>query len=359
MLYYTHITQLLTELLYKHDCVIVPNFGGFITRSYSAGFSKGNDLLYPPSKHIIFNKNLTHNDGLLVSAVALKNNYSINEATKQVTDYTDYLQSVLLAKKRFEFDNIGLIYIDGENNLRFEPKVDVNFLIHSFGLEPVIAKELEIQPEKAIVSKPFEDRKIVTESTSIKKRSYAKMATLAIGIPLTVGFLFFAALTSQYSPLSESSLNPFYKPEKTYQPIIYKTGLSEAVKQSSSNSLIVDANGYTSFKLSENGPSIVANINDTATLKDATIVENKTKVKRSSNSFDGTYQVVMGCFGVENNAKKLVKELELKNIGAGISGINSKGLHVVSCGGFNTKEEAADMLANVKSQFPNAWIMTK
>ncbi|MBK6983571.1 MAG: hypothetical protein IPH32_01865 [Bacteroidetes bacterium] len=223
MLHYTQITHLIAELLFKHDCVIVPNFGGFVARNYNSNFSKGSNVLYPQSKHILFNKNLVHNDGLLISAFMQKNNMALTDATKQIEDYRDYVQSLLSVKKRFELDNIGLLYIDAENSLRFEAKTDVNFLLESFGFEPVIANELVIEPEKQISVKPFEDRKIVVETIISKKKSYAKIATLAIGVPVTLAFLLFAAYSKPMKPLLESSFNPFYTPEKTYTPNTSKT----------------------------------------------------------------------------------------------------------------------------------------
>lgn len=360
MLHYNQITHLIAELLFKHDCVIVPNFGGFVARNYNSNFSKGSNLLYPQSKHVLFNKNLIHNDGLLISALMQKNNMPLVDATKQIEDYKDYVQSLLAAKKRFELDNIGLLYIDAENCLRFEAKTDVNFLLESFGFEPVIANELVIEPEKAINIKQFEDRKIVVETIVPKKRSYAKIATLAIGVPVTLAFLLFAAYSKPMKPLLESSFNPFYTPEKTYKPSNTKTDKAVFIHELEKPSLLVDANGFATFKLSESGNVLVASINDSIAKTDKTAVSKPLYVSSKNNrSFDGKYQVVVGCFGVEENAEKLVKELGQKNVSAGISGVNSKGLHVVSCGGFETKDEAANLLSSIKSEFPNAWVMSK
>src|SRR6202008_1782210 len=102
MLQFTQITTLISELLYKHDCVIVPGFGGFVARGYNSSFSKGNNLLYPQTKHVLFNRNLVHNDGLLVSALMEKAGLNYNEAEKLIGDYKDYIQSLLSVKKRFE-----------------------------------------------------------------------------------------------------------------------------------------------------------------------------------------------------------------------------------------------------------------
>ncbi len=360
MLHFNQITDLIAELLFRHDCVIVPEFGGFVARNYNSSFSKGNNLLYPQSKHILFNKNLIHNDGLLISALSQKKEMPISDAAKQIEDYKEYIQSLLSAKKRFELTNIGLLYIDTENNLRFEAKTDVNFLLESFGFEPVTANELVIEPEKQIKITQFEDRKIDREVILPKKKSYAKIATLAIGVPVTLAFLLLAAYSKPMKPILQSSFNPFYTPEKTYTPKKFTNHKADFIHVAEKQPLLVDANGFATFKLSENGNVLVASINDSAVRTDkTTVVKTSYGVSKTNNSFNGKYQVVVGCFGVEENANKLVNELRSKNINAGISGVNHKGLHVVSCGGFNDKEAASSLLSSVRADFPNAWVMAK
>ncbi len=359
MLHYNQITDLIAELLFKHDCVIVPNFGGFVARNYSSGFNKGNNLLYPQTKQVLFNKNLVHNDGLLISALMQKNNIQVADATKRVEDYKDYIQSLLSIKKRFELTNVGLLYIDSENSLRFEAKTDVNFLLESFGFEPVIANELVIEVEKPIAVKAFEDRKVTIETIQPKKRSYAKIATLAVGLPVTLAFLLFAAYSKPMKPLLQSSFNPFYTPEKTYIPTKVKNNKAFIIEDIKKTPLLVDANGYAAFKLSDNGNVLVASVDSIAKTDKTTVVKPVYAVSSHKMTFDGKFQVVVGCFGVEENAIKLIKELQSKHINAGISGVNSKGLHVVSCGGFNTKEDATNLLSSVRENFPNAWVMSK
>ena len=214
-------------------------------------------------------------------------------------------------------------------------------------------------PQPQISVKQFEDRKIVVETIISKKRSYAKIATLAIGIPVTLAFLLFAAYSKPMKPLLESSFNPFYTPEKTYTPNTLKTNKAIFIPTVQKPPLLVDANGFATFKLSESGNMLVASINDSVAKTDKTTVIKPLYVSTNKSSFDGKYQVVVGCFGVEKNAEKLVKELEHKNVSAGIRGVNSRGLHVVSCGGFNSKEEATNLLLSVKTEFPNAWVMSK
>lgn len=359
MLQYNQITQLISELLYKHDCVIVPNFGGFVARHHSAHFSKGNSVLHPPTKQLLFNKNLVHQDGLLVSALMEKSAITFNDAVNELNDYKDYIQSLLVAKKRFELQNIGLLYIDAENSLRFEPKADVNFLLEAFGFEPVVSNELVIEVEKPIVTKQFEDRKAIVVAPEKQKRSYAKIATLAIGLPATLAFLLFAAYSKPMKPLLQSSLNPFYTPEKTYTPGKDHARKAFIINTIEAQPIIEDSNGYGTFKLSETGNVLVASTNESEVKADKTAVSKYVNTTKHTKHFDGNYQVVVGCFGVEENANKLVNELQKNNMDAGISGTNAKGLHVVSCGGFNSKEKATQLLASIKASYPNAWVMSK
>ena len=63
------IDYYINELLYIHDCVIIPGFGGFVGNHISAKLNKASKTLTPPSKQILFNENLKTNDGLLINYI--------------------------------------------------------------------------------------------------------------------------------------------------------------------------------------------------------------------------------------------------------------------------------------------------
>ena len=72
------------DLLYRYDCVIVPDFGGFISNKISAKINEQSHTFYPPSKQLGFNHHLTHNDGLLANYVASAENISFEKPTKKL-----------------------------------------------------------------------------------------------------------------------------------------------------------------------------------------------------------------------------------------------------------------------------------
>ena len=89
------LEKYIPELLYSHECVIIPDFGGFVSRMESSVFDEKLVVFSPPSKSISFNKNLINNDGLLINHVMntekttydfastfIKNTVSIPESCK-------------------------------------------------------------------------------------------------------------------------------------------------------------------------------------------------------------------------------------------------------------------------------------
>ena len=62
-----HIEQAIGDLLLRHNCVIVPAFGGFVAEQLSAKIDYDKGVMTPPRKALLFNKQLVSNDGLLIN----------------------------------------------------------------------------------------------------------------------------------------------------------------------------------------------------------------------------------------------------------------------------------------------------
>ena len=72
------------DLLFRYDCVIVPDFGGFVTNKISAQIDEQSNTFYPPTKKVSFNHHLTHNDGLLSNYVASSEHISFQQANQKI-----------------------------------------------------------------------------------------------------------------------------------------------------------------------------------------------------------------------------------------------------------------------------------
>jgi len=349
---HTHIVEGIKTLLHEQDYVVIPNFGGFVTQIHFSKYLVEKNILTPPGKVISFNKQLRQNDGVLV--FWLQNKLAINSelALKHLHEFSDYCNEVLRNKRRLSLESLGFFYLDIENNICFEPKNDSNYLLDSFGLTPVILNELpvvvEAEKEIKLVDRTVEELK--QELPIKRKRNLKPLAYVLMGGSIL--FFSLAALVTinktQGPLLSSGIFNN--SANKTYKPITY-TDLVLEKTNFEPNAYVANSEGIAVIEL--NNKSVAVTLNENP---DATNVSLKTSV--SNKVYSGKFQIVLGCFSLKNNAEKMVRKLKKKNVNAGISGINSKGMHVVSCAGFSSKDSAQNYLSEIKSSFPTAWIKT-
>jgi hypothetical protein len=137
------ITAFIRELLFGHDCVIVPGFGGLIGNYTPARIDKVSGTFYPPVKQISFNRNLNHNDGLLVGRISGTANITYGDAREMVEQFVSDLRKRLEKGEKIVFDNIGSFINNPEGNIQFEPDRNVNYHLDSYGLEPFQCLPLE------------------------------------------------------------------------------------------------------------------------------------------------------------------------------------------------------------------------
>ena len=167
------VAKYINDLLYRYDCVIVPNFGGFISNRIGAKVNRVSHHFYPPTKQIAFNVHLKQNDGLLVNYIASVENISFEKAIAKISTSVSAWQETL-KKESLVFENIGTINLDEKKQYIFEPQKDHNFLTDSFGLSMVSSPAIQ-HPE------------MVNTKTSVIPL-FAKYAAAA-AIVLSLGFI--------------------------------------------------------------------------------------------------------------------------------------------------------------------------
>ena len=145
------VEKYINDLLYRYDCVVVPNFGGFITNKIGAKVNSFSHTFHPPTKQITFNTHLKQNDGLVVSYIAAVENISFEKALAKINaSVASWNES--LKNGAVVFENIGAIAFNEEKQLIFEPQKEHNFLTNSFGLSTVSSPAIK-HPVHASTSK--------------------------------------------------------------------------------------------------------------------------------------------------------------------------------------------------------------
>ncbi len=97
------IKAFIRELLFGHDCVIVPGFGGFIGNYSPAHIDRMTGTFYPPVNQISFNRNLNHNDGLLISKISLSTGVNYGDARNIVEEFVRDITGRLVTRRKSGF----------------------------------------------------------------------------------------------------------------------------------------------------------------------------------------------------------------------------------------------------------------
>ncbi len=131
-----HISQSLEKLLFDHETVILPGFGGFVTTKTPATVDYAQGALLPPSRAITFNENLTVNDGLLVQRLCQDYGLNAEQASSEVGDFVEKTRNALDQREIINLPGVGRLYKNYAQKVQFLPD-NTNFNTDSYGLPPL------------------------------------------------------------------------------------------------------------------------------------------------------------------------------------------------------------------------------
>jgi hypothetical protein len=352
------LEPLICELLYEHDCVVLPEFGGLVSNYRSARLNRRTHVIQPPSKHIGFNRHLKDNDGILVHQVSKILNITYQEASEKIKEHIAGYQQTLQQSGRLVLERIGVFFKDTNGQLQFIPDEQENFLTSSYGLRPVQLRFVE--QEKTTVETPI----IPIQDERREKMAAWKIAA-AIAIPLMLAGSFFAGnQINKSGDFTLASLNPFHKVRinSDYETKVYffspeygsdKNVLIHALDTATDN-IHFD---FIQNKITTGGVEIahikneIAQPSTTEVKKENNTVSNLTKEQHSENQF----AIIGGAFSVQENAENFLQKLRSEGYDAHLAG-KKDGLQLVAYGSYPTRAEATTVLKKIKSSGSSAWI---
>jgi cell division septation protein DedD len=337
------IDSYIKTLLFSHNCVIIPSFGGFVGNYKGAEIHPTQHIFTAPCKQLVFNKNLNINDGLLANLIVQEEKVTYPEALEIIDKDVFKIKHLLSSGEKVELKSIGFLRLDVEKNIQFSPVSSTNYATSSFGLQSFQSSAIKRGGFVSEVGKTFIDRPSVKAKTGIKK--YRKYALPLLVLPIAI-ILFlspFSAVIKDKIQLQSSGF--FYSTEsKLYQPQTHSIDLPLAKIEP--------------MKVIEESP-VMASIQET---KAAFAIEETTKVSTpmidsATEPAAGSYTLISGCFAVLENAEKQVEQLKLKNINASIIGKTKNGLYRVGCGSYINPNEANQAMENLKTQQTEVWVL--
>lgn len=328
-----NIEQYISDLLYEHDCVIIPGLGGFIGNYTPARINPFHHNFFPPYKSLLFNINLKQNDGLLANRIVQDNMISYEEAMESIRSFVNHCKILLKEGKKIRLENIGTLYIDNKRTLQFDQDKEANYLLESYGLTsfvslPIQRHGLHLDIEKQI-------SRYGNLSARGKRRipnllKWAAFLALPISAVVILGITNFNKIKN--IPVNYSGL--FYTMTSSVTPPVPSPKKVKMSLQSSGETLILNSN-----------ESPVPEI------RPARMISNE-----SSNLFG----IIVGAFKIHENAERLVANLRQNGHDALIFDETRTGLLRVSIQNYSNRDEALTALVIIRaSEFPAAWLLKK
>lgn len=104
-----------------NDCVIVPDFGGFVAHQVFAHYDERDHTFLPPKRTLGFNPQLRINDSLLAQSYVTAYDISYPEALRRIEEEVGELKSALSEDGYYTLADIGTLSINTDGNYQFEP----------------------------------------------------------------------------------------------------------------------------------------------------------------------------------------------------------------------------------------------
>ena len=298
------ISQYIKEILLLNDCVIIPDFGGFVANYKPATIE--NNQFFPPTKEIAFNNKLISNDGLLINYISETEGVDYFNAKQKLDSFVEETMLNLERNRNVYFDGVGYLHYDSRENLQFEPQVKQNLLVESYGLKNFSYEKLYQRqiPKPAIKVEYREPIPVIFQQRKLKK--------LVIAIPLLIA-LALIPMKHNNEYISKSDM-----------------GMWEALMQSA--------------------PAIPAQA------QEQSLVENSANVSLTEAK-PFKFFIIGGSFRSEENANKYINQLQEQGYNGQNLGIFN-GLNRVAMEGFATMGEAQKELNSLRSKNPESgvWI---
>lgn len=350
------INQHIIQLLYSYDCVIIPGFGGFVSKYFPAEIQEGTYMFRPPSKRISFNARLKENDGLLAHYISRKEGVSYQEAMQMIEISVRSWQRIIESGNKVTLEGIGKLYSDAEGNLQFSPALEANFLTSSYGLglfrSPAITEESivaqTIRKQAQIEGSVAESR----NATVLLTNFYSAMKVAAV-LLVVFTVVYIAYENSHY--LSKNSTDSFsfigfvpaqdslnqVPPDPEEIKSEFEQDADRKVLEKSSE---VESDSEYRPEIPDTADEFKTNTLHTQKTEPSNVVEATHPAGEKMHTLLKKVKISAGIFGQIQNAHRRQSELSLHQFSAVIEPAGSMHRVVIYC----TKEDSDSILAKVR-----------
>ncbi|MFP4471383.1 MAG: SPOR domain-containing protein [Bacteroidales bacterium] len=356
-----HIARYINDLLLSHDCVIIPGLGGFVCSYRPAKIHPVQHQFYPPSKTILFNRELQNNDGLLANEIVRRENVAYEAALLEIGVFVKQILSALNDGTRVRMEQIGVFHLDEEGNIQFDQDYRVNHLKSAYGLTGLVSPPVirSRQPVHQSAVPAFRDRK--PRTTAPKGQRMARWSMVGIPSILLVGLIALNMNQVKQVFTSEMSLLPSFgtnqeqtipvKPPRQHDETLLTIMPQQTAEEKTVDEIHESAAGISDPSQEKTLEYQPQPMEPETTPEPETIIEQEPVVVEK-------YHLIAGSFAEIENAEKLMDTYRNGGYMPEVIGQASNGYYRVSIAAFVSKVDALNELRKVRELYnPNVWLL--
>lgn len=346
------ISQHLHRLFADHDCVVIPGLGGFVCNERPARYDESRQELIPPSRDILFNERLIHNDGVLAHVFSASSGKGYAEALAEIEREADWMRAALRAGDAVTLAHVGRLFRKSPTEpVSFAASPELERFLQSFGLQRIPLRplaEVTAQPEPEHVA-PIVPLAPVEETEAAERKVVHpiwRRVAAALAIPLIAGSAWWGLQqdASLLNVLPSAGWSQSTAPA-SYLPRFAEEGVNVPAPVAS-----VDENRLA---------TIVSSVTDAATIRydfaadEASASGTLVRIREVQPAVEKKpavserFWLVAGAFGVSANAESYVAEARAKGWNAEVRP-GQNGLSMVILGAYSSASEARTEMARVR-----------
>lgn len=347
--------HIICQQLREQPLVVLPGFGGFVKDHLGAELDEKRNRIHPPKNSVIFNGKLSHNDGLLLAAVAGELEMTYTEADKWLTDAVSEIRFRLNNDETVALSGLGELRRSFEGSIEFTavqlPEIQDEF----FGLKPISLRQVEKDNVDKVRELVAADGPVATTVRTLPIKRIASYAAAA----MAVGFL-------MWMPIQNGALDNGKMLAHQFNPFATNTEVAYSSRQFKDNwiekgferkDVLSDKYSaeYISLYLTKNTSNAIVVKTDAVPSEEVNI-ELETPVNEVNESASA-FKVIAATFTSKNDAADYVAKMIKRGFSAEYAGKDDQG-HLVAYGTYDSLEDAKKMLASVSLSNKEARIVS-
>ena len=300
-------------LLHTHNCVVVPDLGGFVVNSVPS-YREGVSDFHAPTCELVFNRDLQHNDGLLAQSYMKTDALTFEAATRKIEQEVQELKNRLREQRYLDLGKLGMFTMHDDARFVYTPATFVRpafFGLSTASLKPLIQMPVPILPPKR-------------ETKMLRRFSFRAAAAVAAGLLLF-------AIPSNESTVRRQAAQMI----PTIETTIVAAPVNEEIQE-------------TFFETSIAPPQI-DNVSENLPVAE-TIIENLP-----------TYYIIIGVFQYAAGAEITKNQLIERGISEATT-MERNGRIYVTAASYNDRAEAQAGLRRLRQEHPvyfDAWVLSR